>query len=165
VTEIGPDLLPLFLTRNLYRQHYVVPWPTSEIERVEKIKNDLSTSFGFSERGFSHVLSKSQIGLVYQCLQENLPTPTMEVRSRDVVMPARRIIRAVQFTEKILLDQGPTLIDFAHCPRDDRWNFLIDALRHRLEIPSFRDLPQAASPTQTNALVVLGSGRRKKNMQ
>lgn len=150
MTKINPDLLSSFLIKTLYRDGTVDHWPEAEVARVEMLTNGLRTQFGFSELGFIDA-SIQQIELVYQCIQEILLAPTSEDLHCDVVMPADDT-PVVQFTEKILLDQGPLLLDFTRCSKDERCQFLIDALRHRLELPSFRDLPQAAAPTaQTNA--------------
>ena len=150
VVDISPDLLQLFLTRNLYRESSVTHlWPTAERAQLTKIKDDLRTKFGLSERGFSSALTTGQIGLLFQCIQGTLPEPAEEVPSRDIVVPAGGI-PAVQFSGKILLDQGPFPIDFTSCSRDERALFLIHALRHRLELPSFRDLPQAAAPASAD---------------
>ena len=160
-------MLPRFLIRNLYPDSSYFEWSTAELARLTKIRVDLKTKFDFSKRGFGNSLTDSQIQLLYQCIQGNLPEPARDDQSREVVVPAGGI-SSVQFTEKILLDQEPLSgLDFTQSSnKEDRYQFLIDALRHRLELPNYRDLPRVAAPASSvNEQPAFRSGWRNQLQQ
>jgi hypothetical protein len=72
---------------------------------------------------------------MYQRIQGKFAArPEEELQSRNIVSPANAVT-IVKFATKILLDQGPPMLDFALSSKEETCQFLLVALRHRLEFP------------------------------